>query len=250
MERRLPFIAAFFLILTGSQLFLSGQKSTLYKEINIQLRTNLDAYPEYIPDTGTMNTAVEKSNISGIKTQEELKQEIFGTAITRMKELAPFLLEGMIYGWTFEYTPYDKARKVAEYFSFEPVRPHDNQLNKIEYRSPKVIDNQLTCWVYTARTPEQMFYYEQWQSVKIPHIHGTGAEIMDESFDSMKKAVENAVKQAVRDYFRTQIKTKPKEIRGKVLLDGEPLIFVSDGRYKADLDFFMETDRIITYTSF
>ena len=45
----------------------------------------------------------------------------YGTSIRSLKKTAPFLLTGMIYGWKFEYTPSDKTRNVAEYFSLEPV---------------------------------------------------------------------------------------------------------------------------------
>ena len=63
-------------------------------------------------------------------------------------------------------------------------------------------------------------------------------------------AVRNAIKDAVRAYFRTKIKNKPKEIRGRVLLRREPLIGIDAGRYKVQLDFFLETDKIVPYTQF
>ena len=59
-----------------------------------------------------------------------------------------------------------------------------------------------------------------------------------------------ALKEAVRQYWRTLEKNKPKEISGTVLLIRDPRIYVKNGQYIVDLDFFLETDRIIKYTQF
>ena len=59
-----------------------------------------------------------------------------------------------------------------------------------------------------------------------------------------------ALKEAVREHFRTQIKNKPKEITGRVLIKNLPKITSVSGKYIVDLDFFVEKDRIIQYTQY
>ena len=71
---------------------------------------------------------------------------------------------------------------------------------------------------------------------------------MQNGFDGIKQACSNALKNAVRDYWRTLIKNKPKEIDGTVLLIREPRVYIKGGQYVVDLDFFLQTDRIIPYT--
>ncbi len=56
------------------------------------------------------------------------------------------------------------------------------------------------------------------------------------------------MKNAVREYWRIYIKNKPKEIYGMLLLIGVPRVYISEGQYVADLEFFMETDKIVKYT--
>jgi len=54
----------------------------------------------------------------------------------------------------------------------------------------------------------------------------------------------------VREYWRTMVKNKPKEILGRVLLIQDPRIYIYEGQYVVDLDFFLQTDRIILYSNY
>ena len=93
-------------------------------------------------------------------------------------------------------------------------------------------------------------YLKYWTSSSHPKIRGSGKAPIKDGFDGIAKASEEALKNAVREYFRTQIKNKPKEISGKVLIRGQPQITTNSGKYTVDLDFFIETVRIIPYTQF
>jgi hypothetical protein len=172
---------------------------------------------------------------------------MFSVATSRLKEVAPFLMGGMINGWKFDYTPSDKMRTVAEFFSCEEAIPFNKQINPLSYKKPEVIEDKLYCWVYCDRTPAQQMSFEAWNSITHPKIHGVGQGSVEDGFDGIRTACENALKEAVRTYWQTMIKNKPKEIMGTVILIQNPRIYIKEGRYTVDLDFFMETDRIITY---
>ena len=92
--------------------------------------------------------------------------------------------------------------------------------------------------------------YALWASINHPTISGKGEGKIADGFDGITTAVKEAVKDAVRSYFRGTVKNKPKEITGKVLIRKEPFIGINSGRYVVQLDFFLETDRIISYTQY
>ena len=171
--------------------------------------------------------------------------------VSKIKKVAPFIISGMVYGWNFDYTPYDKSRKVSEYFDFSPVKEFsEDEISKIEYKSPWIQDQRLYVWVEFRRSESQVMLYNSWKSVNNRNIKGVGYAPISEGFEGIQKACGEALKNAVRAFERKHIKTKPKEIIGKVLLSKPPVIGIDAGRYVVSLDFFMESDRIIEYKTF
>ena len=231
MERRLPPLKKS-IILILSLIFclpLFAQHVSQEKQLRFFLWAQTDAYP-----------GIEQSG-----------DDFLELPVSRIKELAPFIIDGMLYGWKFEYTPYDKARGVAEYFDFSPVQKLTQEdLIKIGYKKPWVEDDRLNCWIEFNRTESQLFLYRTWNSIGYPHGKGTGMAPLSRGFDGIKEACKEAVKNAVREYWRTQLKNKPKEISGTVLMVEPPKIGIDSGRYKVTLDFFIETDKIKAYQTF
>ena len=249
--------------------FLFSQEPSQKEEISIQIWPDLDPFPGFFGDSESnlkkdseqKSVSHSENNIKSVKqnsadahtnaftasaTAEDLTP--FSFAINRTKEIAPLLLGGMIDGWTFDYTPSDKARNVGEYFEFAEVRPFNAKINHISYKTPQVKDGKLISWANCSRTQSQQLAYERWASITHPKISGHGASPVEQELEGIKKACGEAVKNAVREYWRKIEKNKPKEICGTVLLIGNPRIYISEGQYVVDLDFFLETDRIVLYS--
>lgn len=225
MERRLPtLIVVLFFAST-----LSAQTPSIIEHIRFPLWAELDAYP-------------------GLTNVQKQTTGIFDYPVERIKQTAPFLIAGMVYGWDFTYTPSDKMRSVAEYFSFSLCQEQGKELEQISYSDPWIENNTLNCWVEFTRTPQMIQSYYLWASINHPSIHGKGFGKIENGFDGITDATKEALKDAVRTYFRSHIKNKPKEITGKVLIRGQPEIGIDSGRYIVQLDFFLETVRIIPYT--
>ena len=182
---------------------------------------------------------------------EKPEKDTLALPVRKIKQVSPFILSGMLYGWHFEYVPYDKARGVPEYFEFTLIQElTDAELDSIKYAKPWIEDSILNCWVEFRRSETQIHIYKGWESVLHPRIKGEGYARLSEGFDGIQKACGEAVKMAVRNYERKWIKTKPKEISGTVFMREPPKIGVDAGRYKVTLDFFMETDKIVEYKTF
>lgn len=186
----------------------------------------------------------------GIETSDPSSGETYDYPIDRIRELAPYLVNGMVYGWDFVYVPSDKARGVDEYFEIISKNPGDDITQSIQYSSPWIEDNKFNCWVNYKRTNVQVTSYNLWASIRNPVIHGRGFGPLADGFTGIEKATQEAVKNAIREHYRTKYKNKPKEITGSVLLRKTPTLGIDQGRYAINLDFFLEYGRIKQYTQF
>lgn len=208
-----------------------SQTPDVIEHIRIPLWAELDAYP-------------------GLAEAQDISAGVFDYSSTRLKTLAPFIIGGMVHGWNFSYTPSDKLRGVEGYIDFSPVQDLGEAEQNITYAKPWIENGKVYCWAEFTRTASMIGNYYLWASITNDTVHGIGYGKISDGFDGIRDAVRDAIKDAVRTYFRTKIKNKPKEIRGRVLLRREPLIGIDAGRYKVQLDFFLETDKILPYTQF
>lgn len=218
----------FFVILF---LFINSAFSeSLYNEekVRISLWAQLDAYP-------------------GLENSSALTDNVFSYPISRLKKIAPFLLEGMVCGWSFSYTPYDNARNVSEYFEFKPLFSLNELGQNISYKNPWIQDDRLYCWVEYECTPQVAAWRNAWRTSEYRRISGSGTGSLAEGFDGIEQAAREALKLAVRNYARTITKNKPREIIGEVLITGNPELGIKSGRYTIELDFFLNIDKIIWY---
>lgn len=218
-------LAALFCLANSTLIFAS--------DIHMHLWSSLDAYPE-------------------LMATEDKDSGVFDFPIKSMKETAPFLVNGMVYGWKFTYTPSDKARGVEEFFELTEIQSQDVILDQIEYQDPWISeeDNKFNVWVNFNRNEFQARNFKLWSSIKNPAISGRGYGGLEKGFDGIREASADAVKNAVREHFRNEIKNKPKEISGSVIIRGNPVIGIVSGKYCIYLDFFLECDTILKYRVF
>lgn len=172
-------------------------------------------------------------------------------SVERIKKTSVFLLEGAVYGWNFEYVPYDKTRNVQEIFDFSPVRAFSkNEKDSIQYNNAAEKDSRLYCRVEFLRNQPQMEIFNSYRSLSNPKIRGKGNAPLELGFEGIQEACACAMKNAVREFWRSKIKNKPAEISGRLFLCAPPIIGVDSGQYTVTLDFFMETNKIIDYRMF
>lgn len=219
------FIPAFFLL--AMQIF--AQTPSVVRHIRIPLWAELDAYPE-LEEAGDPDA------------------QQYDYPVKSIRQVAPFLVGGMVYGWNFSYTPSDKARGVEEYLEITEIVPSDYLKGGITYVSPWIQNNRLNCWCEYTRNESQIQNYNLWNSIKNPVVHGRGYGELSKGFDGLKDAAYDSMKNAVREHYRAVIKNKPKEITGSVLIRDLPTIGIDAGRYVINLDFFLEYGKIIEYS--
>lgn len=236
MERQLPGLKKALISLIFAAAGIAGslfaQTPSIIEHIRFSIWAQTDAYP------GTEAAA------------QDSQAGEFDYPIARIKEIVPFLMEGLVYGWNFVYTPSDKTRTVEEYMEITPVRGDGTTEFDITYSSVWIENNRFNCWVDYTRTPHEIQTYNLWASIKNPAIQGRGYGDLELGFEGIKQAAQDALKNAIRDYYRNTIKNKPKEITGRVLLRKTPMIGIDAGRYVIKLDFFLECGTILEYKQF
>lgn len=199
--------------------------------INIHVWSELDAYPE-------------------LAEAQDTSAGVFDYSSQRLKDVAPFLINGMVYGWNFVYTPSDKLRAIQEYFEISPINQISTKENPIVYQNPWVQDNLIHIWAKYTRTKAQASSFQAWKSTGTQKTQGTGTAPVKLGFEGITEATKNAVRDGIRNFYRPIIKNKPKEISGRIIISAEPKIGITQGQYSVKLDFFLETDRIIKHTMF
>ena len=246
MERRfslkttiLAFFAAGLLCQTAA-----AQEVSFQKKIRLLLWADLDAYP------GLVEANSSQKEKKPAYDETKLNKGIFDHAIGRMKQITPFLMNGMVYGWEFDYTPSDKLRGVPEYFEMKEIRPFDQESKKIHYEKPWFDESKVHCWAVFERDEGMVQSYDQWADVRNPRILGLGGGKVSKGFEGIQDAAHNALKDAVRTYYRTLLRNKPKQITGRVLINKVPAILINSGEYQIQLDFFLETGIIKEYQNF
>lgn len=227
-KRRITFFLLFIIFSTG---LILGNSPSQIRKIHFSLWAELDAYPE-------------------LEQAQDLSSGVYDYSVSRIKQTAPFLIEGMVYGWEFSYTPQDNARGVEENLEITEIVPSDFFLNNITFSSVWFENERMNCWVTFERNESQIQNYNLWASIKNPVIHGRGYGKLSDGFDGIKNAAAEALKNAVREHFRAIIKNKPKQINGKVLIKEPPILGIDAGKYVINLDFFLECDKIIEYKVF
>ena len=220
------------------------QEVSFQKKIRLALWAELDAYP------GLVETKPGENGENEPHVQTKYDKGIFDHAIGQMKKISPFLINGMVYGWEFDYTPSDKTRGVAEYFEVKEIRDFSQETEKIRYEKPWFDESKVHVWVNFERDGAMSASWKQWADIKNPRVMGVGGGKISKGFEGIQDAAKNALKDAVREHYRKILRNKPKQITGRVLINKIPAILINSGEYKIQLDFFLESGIIKEYQNF
>ncbi len=177
---------------------------------------------------------------------------VFSPAAEGIRDLAPFFIEGLVYGWEFIYTPSDIVRGVSEYFEIVSIVSVDANDPNIRFTDSIVTSDAsvVESWIEYDLTKRMIYERYRWHVGAFPSVGGIGEASVFDGIESIRIACESAAKNAIRDYARTIEKNKPKEIQGSIFLTDFPRYYIDAGKYVADLDFFLNVSKIVEYTTF
>jgi hypothetical protein len=168
----------------------------------------------------------------------------------RLLEEARLLVSGMIYGWTFVFTPSDRERRVQEVFQLTPVA-------EIPWGSPRLaalesepVGTKLYARISYVMTEDERARRESWSSSAEAQSTGRGTGDLLLGPPGKPAALAAAIRDAVRNHLNTRVLNKPREIRGEVVLWDDPQTIVRPGAYITTARVRLRVTEIVPYRIF
>lgn len=171
-------------------------------------------------------------------------------AIEQMLEEARFVFSGMIYGFSFIYTPPDNARQVGEIFVLEPATEIPWGSDRLQIRQTWEKDDILYVSISYRLEEHEQLRLRSWSANTFPASTGRGASNYFGGPEEKTAAHTQAVKEAIRAYLRQRMYNKPKEISGDLILAEAPRSYYSSGQYVSIVDIKIDFGEITAYTQY
>lgn len=171
-------------------------------------------------------------------------------AIKQMLEEARFVFSGMIYGFSFVYTPSDRVREVEEIFTLEPAALIPRGEERIQIRDTREEDGIVRVSVSCSLEEHHKLRLNLWSANTFPAAAGTGSADYFAGPPEKINAHKQAMKEAIRGYLRKRIYNKPKEIRGNVALLEAPVCRYASGKYVSTVRVKIDFEEIVEYSRF
>jgi hypothetical protein len=165
-------------------------------------------------------------------------------------EEARTLLSGMVYGWTFSWTPSDASRKVADRFELVPVAEIPWGSDRLAVRQTQVEEARLYAQVSYAMSTAEQLRRESWAGAVVDVAMGRGEAPTMRGRAAKLEALANAIKDAVRNHLHTRTFNKPRAIRGEVVLWDDPQVWAGSGAYHAVVKIRLRVVEVVPYRIF
>jgi hypothetical protein len=157
------------------------------------------------------------------------------TARARILDEAAWVYGGMIWGFEFRYTPFDKTRAIPESFEIEPIGSLAPEALSFAAGSRASSSDELRSFVeYKPGGPlaSLMGSYarDPWKGSQ-----GIGKADMNLGQKGRRAAYEDGLRAAVRSFLQGLEPNKPRLVRGRVVFDRPPSMAILGGYYTAQL---------------
>ena len=206
-------------------------------------------YPMFLPGFDleygiSGNFWVELDPVVQIDQEYPLSLE---TASLRAFSEARYVFSGMIYGYAFEYTPYDAGRGVDEIFTLAPHAEIPWGDERLAVAETQIEKNVFRVYIRYTPSDHQVRWIRMMESNIYDNAPGRGVGNLFKGPEEKYTAIEEAIKDGIRNHLRPRVLNKPKEVRGNVLLDRVPYIVIDEGQYVATVQIRIDIDEIVPY---
>ena len=152
-------------------------------------------------------------------------------AEVKLLEEGRLLVSGMVYGWSFAYTPGDAARRVEESFVLTPLAEVPWGSARLEVRETEIVEEKLYARISYALSEEEASRRSAWESNTAALSTGRGRASVMKGPQAKMAAIQDAIKDAIRLSLHIRYANKPREITGEVVLWDDPRTIVRSGAY-------------------
>ncbi len=167
--------------------------------------------------------------------------------VVNILEEARWIFSGMLYGFTFMYTPSDSNMQVAESFSLTPKALIDYGDPLLRIDSIHVEGSLMRMELSYELTADQQRRQELLILSDRYLSQGKGTGSLINNSEGRREAVEDAIRLAVRAGARRLVGQKPRLIEGDLVLRSVPIIGVDRGRFRASVQINFRVEQITSY---
>lgn len=185
------------------------------------------------------------------RESEEGEKKKLSHASQRIRAVISEILSGMIYGYTFSYTPRDKARTVEETFILNPIGLISSNDSSLFVINTDVYDASLFMLSRYNLNNAQVRRAELWNNATAYPSGGTGVALVRNSLvDSKIDALHDAIRDGVRRRLQLQLPNKPKLVKGRVRISKNPLFVRSGQSYISKVTIDIMVSNVERYDAF
>jgi hypothetical protein len=157
------------------------------------------------------------------------------TARKRVLEEAAWVYGGMIWGFEFSYTPYDKARAIPERFEIESLGALKPELLSFASGArPRSLD-EFRSFVEYRPDPSLASLMAGYAGGSWKSCQGIGRADMILGVKGRRAAYEDGLRAALRSYLQGALPNKPRLVKGRVAFERPPSLAILEGFYTAQL---------------
>lgn len=169
-----------------------------------------------------------------------------------MLEIARRSFSLMIFGGEITYTPYDRARGVAEQveLSLNGEIPWGDPSLKILTSHIDYQNNSVATRFRYFLGREQLWRLQPWRSGGLSSAGGSGNVPWKWDADTYLNGMEQAIKEAVRDWLRARHFNKPREIKVRFILRQMPTFLLESGQLVTRVKILMQPPEVRDYQHF
>jgi hypothetical protein len=172
------------------------------------------------------------------------------TAERRLLEEARVLFSGMVYGWTFAYTPGDKERKVEESFILTPIAEIPWGSPRLSVQETEVAGLKLFARICYSPSDDERARRASWAGNSAALSTGRGTANVFKGPSEKLASLREAMRDAVRSHLAGRLLNKPREIKGSLVLWEDPLTVVRAGTYTTTARVKLQVSEILPYRIF
>ncbi len=169
-------------------------------------------------------------------------------ALRRIRSEAAWAVSGLVYGFEFEYSPFDSARAIEERFELRSLGSIDPDALSLTGGTRSYYE--LRSYVEYRPNDEEAkllgtYLRDPWKASQ-----GIGRADILGGVEARSKSYHEALREAVRAHLRGMTPNKPREVKGRVAFERIPNLSLIDGYYVVQARVRVMTLEILPYAAY
>ena len=169
-------------------------------------------------------------------------------ARSRILEEAAWVFGGIVWGFEFSYTPYDRTRAIAERFDITPITTLPADAPRLAPGARASTAQEYRSFAEFRPDTALITLMDGYQSGAWKNAQGIGRADMNLGVKGRREALKDSLRSALRSLLQGLEPNKPRLARGRVVFDTPPSLAIIGGYYTAHFRVRAIVIEVIPYT--